>query len=105
MSGTGLWIVVGATGMVCLATKLLGHVVPQNWLAHSRLQRVNALIPLALLAALVVAQSVVVHTRIVVDHRLAGLAVAAAALWAKLPFLVVVVGAAVTSALVVHLAG
>ena len=105
MSGVGLWIVVIATGVVCFVTKLLGHVVPQRWLAHPRLQRVNALVPLALLSALVVAQSVVVHARIVIDHRLAGLCVAVAALWAKLPFLVVVVGAAVTSALVVHLAG
>ena len=46
------------------------------WLANARLQRINALIPISLLSALVVAQGVVVKTHVVIDHRLAGLAVA-----------------------------
>jgi hypothetical protein len=38
-----------------------------------------------------------------IDHRLAGLAVAAGLLFARAPFPVVVVGAAVASAVVFHL--
>ena len=98
-----LWIVLGATSALCFAIKLLGHLVPERWLANDRLQRINSLIPIALLSALVVAQGVVVKTHVVIDHRLAGLAVALAALLAKAPFPVVVVAAAVTSALVYHL--
>jgi branched-subunit amino acid transport protein len=98
-----MWTVLIATSVICLAIKLFGHYVPERWLANARLQRINALVPIALLSALVVAQGVVIKTHVVIDHRLAGLAVALAALLAKAPFPVVVVGAAVTSALVYHL--
>jgi hypothetical protein len=103
MSSVAMWIVLGATSALCFAIKLLGHLVPERWLANARLQRINGLIPIALLSALVIAQGVVVKTHVVIDHRLAGLAVALAALIAKAPFPVVVVAAAVTSALVYHL--
>jgi hypothetical protein len=103
VSSTVMWIVLAATCVLCFSLKLLGHLVPEPWLANPRLQRINALIPISLLSALVVAQGVVVKTHVVIDHRLAGLAVAAAALFAKAPFPVVVVAAAATSALVYHL--
>jgi len=103
MSSTAMWIVLGATSALCFSIKLLGHLVPEPWLANPRLQRVNALIPISLLSALVVAQGLVIKTHVVIDHRLAGLAVALAALFAKAPFPVVVVAAAATSALVYHL--
>ncbi|MDE3107805.1 MAG: AzlD domain-containing protein [Acidobacteriota bacterium] len=96
------WLVVVVTGVICLALKLLGHFAPERWFAHPRLQRVNALVPIALLSALVVSEAFVTKTRVVLDHRVAGLAVALAALWSKLPFPVVVLGAAVASAIVVH---
>ena len=98
-----MWIVVGATCALSFSIKLLGHLVPEPWLANPRLQRINALIPISLLSALVVAQGVVLKTHVVIDHRLAGLAVALGALVAKAPFPVVVVAAALTSALVYHL--
>jgi hypothetical protein len=98
-----MWIVLGATSALCFAMKLLGHLVPESWLANERLQRINALIPICLLSALVVAEGLVVKAHIVLDHRLAGLGVALAALFAKAPFPVVVVAAAATSALVFHL--
>jgi hypothetical protein len=103
VSSTAMWIVLIATSALCFSLKLLGHLVPEPWLGNARLQRINALIPISLLSALVVAQGVVVKTHLVVDHRLAGLAVALAALFAKAPFPVVVVAAAATSALVYHL--
>jgi hypothetical protein len=102
MSSMTTWTVLISTSVICLAIKLFGHYVPERWLANARLQRINALIPIALLSALVVAQGMVVKTHVVIDHRLAGLAVAFGALLAKAPFPVVVVGAAVTSALVYH---
>lgn len=97
------WVVLGATSALCYAIKLAGHLVPQRWLARPRLQRINALVPVVLLSALVVAEGLVVKTRIVLDHRLAGLAVAVVALLLRAPFPVVVIAAAVTSALVYHL--
>ena len=103
MNPAAMWSVLIATSVLCFAIKLLGHHVPQRWLANPRLQRVNALIPISLLSALVIAQGLVVKTHVVVDHRLAGLAIAFAALLARAPFPIVVICAAVTSALVYHL--
>ena len=98
-----IWTVVIVSSVGCFALKLAGHVVPERWLAHPRLQRINALIPISLLSALVVVQGFVTKTHVVIDHRAAGLAVAMAALFAKLPFPVVVVSASITSADLYHL--
>lgn len=97
-----MWTVLVATSAMSLAIKWFGHAVPERWLANARLQRVNALVPISLLSALVVAQGLVVKTHVVLDHRLAGLLAALAALFAKAPFPVVVVVAALSSALVYH---
>ena len=98
----GNWFVVLATGLLAFTLKYAGHLVPERWLASPRLQRVNALVPIALLSALVVAEGLVSKTHVVIDHRLAGLAAAIVALVLRAPFPVVVIVAAVTSALVVH---
>ena len=103
MSSLALWTVLVVASGLCFAIKLLGHLVPEPWLANARLQRINALVPIALLSALVVAQGLVVRTHVVFDHRLAGLLAALAALFARAPFPVVVLVAALTSALVYHL--
>jgi hypothetical protein len=103
VSASAQWTVLLATSALCFAIKLLGHVVPQAWLANARLQRINALVPISLLGALVVVQTFVVKTHVVLDHRAAGLAAAFAALLARAPFPVVVIAAALTSAVVFHL--
>ncbi len=103
MSASASWIVLGMTSALCFIIKLLGYFVPESWLAHPRLQRINALIPIALLSALVMAEGLVTRTQVVLDHRLAGLMAAVALLSARAPFPVVVVGAALTSAAVWHL--
>jgi hypothetical protein len=97
------WTIVIVTSVLCFSIKLLGHYVPERWLSGARFQRINALVPVTLLSALVVAEGLVDKTRIVLDHRLAGLAAALIALVARAPFPVVVVVAAVTSAAVYHL--
>ena len=97
------WIVVIATSALCYAIKVVGYFVPARWFAHQRLQRINSLIPVVLLSALVVAQALAVKTHLVIDHRMAGVGVALLALMAKAPFPVVVFSAAVASALVYRL--
>lgn len=58
------------------------------------------LLPPALLTALIVTQTVAgADAAVVVDARVAGLAVAAVAVWRRAPFLVVVASAVVTTAL------
>lgn len=63
-------------------------------------QRFALLLPAALLAALVATSTFVQDQRWFVDARLAGLMAAAIALWQRLPFVVVVLAAAATTAAV-----
>ena len=97
------WIAVIVTSVLCYAIKYIGHAIPEIWLAHPRVQRITNLIPIVLLSALVAMQAFTTKTKFVIDHRLAGITVAIAALAAKLPFPVVVVGAMATSAIVYRL--
>jgi len=96
------WIAVIGTSAFAFALKYIGHSVPDSWLAHPRIQRINALIPIVLLTALVTVNAVTIKTKIIFDHRVAGLAVAVTALVLKLPFPVIVIGAAAGSAIAYH---
>lgn len=62
------------------------------------LLRVGQLLPPALLAALVVSQTVVTGTELTVDGRLAGVTTGAVAVWLRAPFWLVLVIAAATTA-------
>ncbi len=94
------WIAVIGTSLIAFALKFIGQSVPQKWLASPRIIRISALIPIALLSALVAIQSFTEKTTLVVDHRVVGISVAIIALFLKAPFPVVVIAAAATSALV-----
>ena len=93
------WIAVLGTGAIAFALKYSGHSVPEKWLSHPKIQKVNALIPIALLSALVAAQTFTEKSQLMIDHRLLGLSVAIIALLLKAPFPIVVISAAVSSAL------
>lgn len=94
-----LWTAVLAASVLCLALKATGYLLPAHWLDAPRPARVADLLTVALLSALVVVQTLGAGQAIVVDARLPAVAVAALLLWTRAPFLVVVVGAAVTAAL------
>ena len=95
-----LW---GAILLACAAaylTKLAGYAVPARWLNNPRMGRVAGTITVALLAALTVMNTFASGTALVLDARLASLAVAALALCMRLPFLLVVLlGAAAAGAM------
>jgi hypothetical protein len=93
-----LWIGVIGTSVFAFALKYLGHSVPEKFLTNPRVLRINALIPIALLSALVGVQTITDKGKWVIDQRLAGVAVALIALALKAPYFVVVISAAVTSA-------
>lgn len=92
------WIATIGTSVIAFILKFTGHSIPQHWLDNPRLQRVNALIPIALLSALVAVQTFTSESKVMIDHRLAGVSVAVLALVLKAPFPVVVISAALTSA-------
>jgi branched-subunit amino acid transport protein len=98
-----MWIAVLGTSAIAFALKYFGHSVPEKYLGHPRALRINTLIPIALLSALVAVQTIAEKSKLVVDQRLAGLAVAVIALTLKAPFPVVVIGSAAASAAIFHL--
>lgn len=95
-----LWVAVLVAGVGCYLLKLAGLSVPERVLERPVVRRVADLVPVALLAALIAVQVFADGPRLTVDARLAGLGVAALALLARAPFLVVVVLAAATAAVV-----
>lgn len=95
-----LWTLVIATIAGCYLLKLAGYLVPARMLDNPGLRRLVELVPVALLAALVVVEALADGRHLQLDGpRLAGLAVGAIAVWRRAPFLVVVVAAGVTAAL------
>lgn len=100
MSGGALWSVVLAAGLGCYALKLLGLSIPARWVQRPWVTRVVEFVPAALLGALVAVQAATSGTRLVADGRLVALAVAAVAFALRAPFIVVLVLAGVTGALV-----
>ena len=93
-----MWAAVLLAGIGCYLLKLAGLSLPERVLSHPTVERVADLIPVALLAALVAVQVVADGTSLTLDARFLGLAFAVVALLLRMPFLVVVVGAAVVAA-------
>jgi branched-subunit amino acid transport protein len=92
-----IWTGVLLTCAGCYLLKLMGMVLPERALAP--LGRFTDAVPVALLAALVGVSTLGDGRGLVVDARLAGVAVGAALVWRRAPVLVVIVGAGATAAL------
>ncbi len=98
MSTTVLWLSVLAACALGFVTKYLGHLVPESLVDGRRRSRIIGLLPVALLAGLVVTQTVGGDERIVLDARLAAVALAVVLLWLRANFVIVVVAAAALAA-------
>lgn len=98
MSLTVLWISVLAACVLGFVTKYLGHLVPESLVDGRRRSRVIGLLPVALLAGLVVTQTVGGDDGLVLDARLAAVALAVVLLWLRANFVVVVFAAAALAA-------
>ena len=95
-----LWVAVFVASVASLLIKLAGYLVPDTWLAGERTQRVTTLLPVALLAALVVVQTVVgPGGSLVLDARIVAVGVAVVLLMLRANFLVIVLAAGATAAL------
>jgi branched-subunit amino acid transport protein len=95
-----VWIVTGVVAGATIALKAVGPVVLGGKPLPEHLTGMVDLLAPALLAALVVTQMVGGDEEIVLDARLAGLGAAVVAILLRAPLLVVVVAAAVSTALV-----
>jgi branched chain amino acid efflux pump len=90
-------ILVGA--LSCYLLKLAGLSVPQRVLADRRVLKIAELLPVALLAALTVTQTLTKGQQIEIGVPAAAVGAAVVAVWFRAPFLVVVGIAAVGAAL------
>jgi uncharacterized membrane protein len=97
---TTAWTAVLVASVVAYLLKLSGHLVPPRWLGHPRVIGALSVLPAALLAALVVTQTVTSGRHLTIDARIVAVGVAALALWRRAPFIVVVVLGAASAALV-----
>ncbi|MFD4568449.1 AzlD domain-containing protein [Streptomyces sp. NPDC058467] len=93
-----IWIAIGATAVGCYAVKLIGLLIPAGVLERPLVQRLAALLPVALLAALTAQQTFADGRVLVVDAKAAGLAAATVALILRAPFLLVIAAAVVVTA-------
>jgi branched-subunit amino acid transport protein len=94
------WAAILVTAVGCYLLKLTGLSVPAQVLERPLVQRIADLLPVALLSALIGVQVLGEGSRLVLDARLVGLAVAVAALLLRAPFIVVVFSAALAASLV-----
>jgi branched-subunit amino acid transport protein len=100
VSGTTLWAAVLVASAGCYLLKLAGLSVPAAWVEQPWVARIVDFVPAALLAALVAVQAATSGHHLVIDGRLAGLAVAVGVLLLRAPFIVVLVLAGAAGALV-----
>ena len=97
---TRVWIAVALMGAGTVALKAAGPVLLGGRELPARVRVLVGLLAPALLAALVVTQTLASDRHVVVDARLAGVAAAAASLRLSAPVLVAVaIAAAVTAAI------
>ena len=96
---TTVWVGIAVMAAGCFAFKLAGLSVPERVLDHPLAKHAAGLIPVALLGALIAVQVLGGDHALVVDARLAALAVAGVLLMLRVPFLPMVFAAAATAAL------
>ena len=94
------WLVIAVVGAVTILFKASGPVLLGKRELPPRVASVVEVLAPAMLAALVVTQTVGGDRELVVDERLAGVATGAVAIWLRAPLLAVMTVAAATAALI-----
>jgi branched-subunit amino acid transport protein len=93
------WTVLFALCAVSYALKAVGPVLAGGRRLGPQVTRLLDLVAVPLLAALILVQTLGNGHRLVLDARVPALAVAALLVWRRAPFLVVVLAAAATAAI------
>ena len=94
-----LWTVILLAAIAVLALKLAGYLVPQSLIEKPGPLRVLTLLTVALLAALIAVQTLASGSTILVDARLPAVLLAGVLFALRVPFIVVLIAAAATAAL------
>ena len=98
------WALVLSLAAGAYAFKVLGLIVVGGRPLPASLERCLALIPAAVIAAIVAKDTFSVGQHLQIDARVAGVGVAVIAAWRKMPVIVVIVAGAATTALIRRLA-
>jgi len=93
------WAALLALAAASYALKALGPVFARRQAPRPAVTRVLDLVAIPLLAGLILVQTLDGGERLTVDARVPALGVAALLVWRRAPFLVVVLAAAATAAL------
>lgn len=93
------WTVLLVLGAASYALKAVGPVLAGGRQLGPQVRRTLDLVAVPLLAALILVQTLGDGHRLVIDARLPALGAAAVLVWRRAPFLVVVLAAAGTAAL------
>lgn len=89
-----MWQIVLLASIACVVLKLAGYVVPPAVLERPAAARTADLVTVAMLAALVVVQTLGAGQAIAVDARVPAVLVAIALFSLRVPFIVVVIASA-----------
>ena len=102
-----IWQIVLLASIAVLALKLVGYLVPPAFFQRPGPARVASLLTVALLAALVAVNTLTSASAsaVVVDARVPAIIVAGILLACRVPFIIVLVAAALTAALLRNLLG
>ena len=95
-----VWQIILVASIAVLALKLLGYLVPPSIIEKPTPARVANLLTVALLSALVAVQTLAVGQSIQLDARVPALLVAAVLFALRVPFIIVIIAAAATAALI-----
>lgn len=93
-----IWAAIIAASLVVWALKTSGYVLPRRFIEGAAMSRVATVVTVALLASLVVSQTLSTGAGMALDARLPALGVAAVLLYYRAPFLVVLLAAGCVAA-------
>ena len=95
-----LWIAVLSASALVYSWKLVGYLVPERVVSSTKVKDLASLLTVALLAALVGIQTFSSAVGVAIDARLPALILAGVLFFLRVPFVVVVIAAAATAALI-----
>jgi len=93
------WTLIIALAVGAYAFKFTGLVIIGGRTLPASLERSLALIPAAVISALIIKDTLTQGQDIVIDARAAGIAVAILAAWRRAPLIAVIIAGAATTAL------
>ena len=94
-----IWHVILLSAIAVFALKLAGYLVPQSLLQRPTPARVSNLLTVALLSALIAVQTLERAGDIQIDARVPAVLFAGVLFALKVPFIIVIIAAAATAAL------